>query len=104
MIPEKSPYFLEIYFDALTLIDIVAGIGLLFSKNTFLKRSLQLAIIIAITNILANMYMVYLDAYAYQSGYPSMNRFIDIAILLFGLWYIRKSYDTSYKISSGTSI
>lgn len=93
MIPEKSPYFLGIYFDALTIGDIIVGLGFLYTKGLFFKRSLQAALVIAFTNIPANAYMIYLDVYTnYQSGYLVTYRLIDIAILLFGLWYIRKSY------------
>ena len=46
LIPEKTPYLIELYFDSLTVFDILAGIGFIFvnTQKTLFKKALILSI------------------------------------------------------------
>ena len=89
ILSERSPFILTVYFNSLSIIDILAGIGMLLLRPWGLK----IVFFIIVTQIPAHLYMMYLDTFQeYQSGFSVPGRVFDMALLLIGLFYTRKFF------------
>ena len=83
---ETTPLFISIYFHSLAIFSPLAGVGLCFIKEWGRK----LGLVIALTQILAHGYMLYLDSYQnWNSGVTAWERGLDMAFAIFYLIYFQ---------------
>lgn len=81
---ETAPLFISIYFHSLAVFSPITGIGVALIKEWGRKAGL----LIAITQIPAHLYMLYLDNFAnWKSGLTAWERGIDIVFAIFFLSY-----------------
>lgn len=84
VLKEIAPFFITIYFHSLAVFSPLAGIGLVLIKKWGRKTGL----LIALTQIPAHLYMLYLDNFAnWESGLTVLERGIDIVFAIFFLSY-----------------
>lgn len=91
VIVEKAPFLVGTYFHSLAVFSMIAGIGLVRSKNW----GIQIAIVICVTQIPAHLYMIYLDSFkGWNSGYGVPERVVDLALVSAFIIYIacRKTF------------
>ncbi|MBW2661535.1 MAG: hypothetical protein JRD93_06015 [Deltaproteobacteria bacterium] len=88
VIKEATPVLITIYFHSLAIFSPLAGIGLCFIKEWGRK----LGLLIALTQLPAHGYMLYLDSYAnWNSGVAPWERGLDMAFAIFYLIYFQFS-------------
>ena len=94
---EAAPLFITVYFHSLAIFSPLAGIGICFIKEWGRK----LGLLIALTQLPAHGYMLYLDSYAnWNSGVAPWERGLDMAFAIFLLIYFQSSsIKTRFKAS-----
>ena len=83
---EVAPILITIYFHSLAIFSPLAGYGLC----NFREWGRKLGLIIALTQLPAHSYMIYLDSYTkWNSGVTTCERGLDMAFAIFFLIYFQ---------------
>lgn len=82
---ERAPLVVDIYFNSLAVVDIVAGVGLLVSRRRWVYETI---FFIGITQVLAHGYMLYIGVTEhYESGISAFDRVVEIGLAVFLIFF-----------------